>query len=140
MATPQRRSLPPLRVREPRDPFSATDPVSPVSNRVPQRSLAPDWISPTEGNGAGLPRTDLHIALVTTSEDEYDYYSSKLRVAKPPLWPGKVHLHIIMGKDTQSDDLMIQQALVDLGWADSRDLEIGPPASVTEGYPSGTDK
>jgi hypothetical protein len=140
MATPQRRSLPPLRINRSINPGSEPISVSQLPSGKPQRSLAPNWISPTEGNGTGLPRTDLHIALVTTSEDEYDYYSSKLRVAKPPLWPGKVHLHIIMGKDTQSDDLMIQQALVDLGWADSRDLEIGPPASVTEGYPSGTDK
>jgi len=108
-----------------------------VPERVPQRSLAPDWVSPTEGNGSGLPRADLHIALIAGSPEDFAILK-RVRVIQPPLWPGKIHLHILHSTEFSDDDLLIRQTVVDLGWADARDVAIGPPASITEGYPSGT--
>ena len=32
-----------------------------------------------------------------------------------------------------------RQAVADLGWADARDLDIGPPDGLDDGYPSGSD-
>ena len=140
MAANQRRPLRPLQLnRTTKHLVELGSRVSKLPDRVPQRSLAPNWVSPTEGNGAGLPRTDLHIALIADSIDSA-LILERIKVVQPPLWPGKVHLHIITGGTLTPDDVLIEQTLADLGWADSRDLHIGPPASVTQGYPSGTEK
>lgn len=130
----------PLRVTVASDIGIETIDLPPVLDRSAQRSLAPDWVSPTEGNGAGLPRADLHIALVVRSAEELTGLANRIKVVQPPLFNGKVHLHFVINHDANTDDVMVRQAMVDLGWADARDLDIGPPASITEGYPSGTTK
>lgn len=101
--------------------------------------MAPNWVSPTENNGAGVPHADLHVALLARTPEQA-LLAHDLRIITPPLWGGRVLLHIIVSHDMTVDDLTIKQAMADLGWADSRDLDIGPPASITEGYPSGTDE
>ena len=101
--------------------------------------MAPDWRSPTEHNGTAVPRAELHIALIADSDKARRLLDRQVRVIKPPYWDGEIHLHVITNPGITDDDVFIAQAMVDLGWADSRDVKIGPPDSLTDGYPSGTD-
>lgn len=106
---------------------------------VSRRAVAPDWASPTEGNGAGCPPGDLHVALIAPDRAAAAQLR-RVRVIKPPLWrDGRVFLHVIVDTDRtrhRDVDLRVLQAVVDLGWADAADLDIGPPADLTLGYPS----
>lgn len=102
--------------------------------------MAPDWRSPTLDNGTTAPRGKLHIALVADTPEARTLLEQHVRVIKPPYWDGDIHLHVITNPGMTDDDVYILQAMVDLGWADSRDVQIGPPASLTDGYPSGTDE
>ena len=115
--------------------------VSSMPERVSQRSLAPEWVSPTEHNGTATPRAVLHVALIAPNVAEAERIKGRLRVITPPLWRGgKVYLHIIPEDQLQGSgdlDIRIRQALVDLGFADSTDVGIGPPEETTIGYPSG---
>lgn len=101
-----------------------------VSELISERSVAPDWTSPTEGNGVDTPRDELHIALIARNDAAAEALEA-IYVIKPPLWKGgKVELHVIRADKRSQDNLTIRQALADLGLADSRELEILP-------YPSG---
>lgn len=129
-----------MRIGGASDSRATTGGVPQLPERVPTRAMAPDWSSPTDSNGSGLARADLHIALVAGNPEEAALLA-RVKVIQPPLWDGKVHLHVIVNEHNFSeDDIHILQAMVDLGWADSRDVHIGPPAGLTLGYPSGTDE
>lgn len=118
---------------------------SPGPDRVPQlperstkRPVAPDGSNPTLDNGATVPRTDLHIALLAADKDTAELLRNRVRVVKPPYWNGRVHLHIIredLRKKYATADVQVLQAVVDLGWGNARDLEIGSPEEMTDGYP-----
>lgn len=137
MASNRQRPLRPVRLAIPRRDREQHDVLSEVPDRVPQRSLAPDWSSPTEGNGLDTPRDVLHIALLARNEADAERLKT-ITIIKPPLWKGgEIKVHVIVSKDMTRDDILIRQTLVDMGWADSRDLDIGPPAERTLGYPSG---
>jgi len=136
MAADQRPPLRPLRVGKPSNIRSGLTALSPLPKRVPARPVAPHRVSTTEGNGAGLPRADLHIALLARTDHEQELFR-RIRVIQPPLWPGRVHLHIIFNKDLTEDDVLIAQTVADLGWGV---IDILTPESVTEGYPSETKK
>lgn len=86
--------------------------------------MAPDWISPTEDNGVSLPRDDMHIALVAPDPETAEIWRRQARLIRPPLWKGRVHLHIVTIDTTKSHDLdpLVLQAMVDLGFADSADI------------------
>lgn len=92
---------------------------------VPERPLAPDWRSATEGNGADQPRDTMHVALVAPDTATAEVWRRQARLIKPPLWKGgKVMLHVVVIDTTKSKDLdpLVLQAMVDLGFADSTDL------------------
>lgn len=116
-----------------------------VPEPVSQRSLAPDWVSPTQDNGVAVPPADLHIALLAPDRDTAELLRGRVRVLKPPYWEGgKVYLHVVLQDQRKSPtykdwDMTILLALADMGVMDTRDLEIGPPADLTLGYPSGSD-
>lgn len=101
--------------------------------------MAPDWRSPTEDNGTAAPRAELHIALLAPNREAMTYLRNNIRVVKPPLWHGgRIYLHVVpLDKKTHSVDIKVAQAVVDLGWLDAKDLEIGPPEEITLGYPTG---
>lgn len=100
--------------------------------------MAPDWVSPTEGNGTDLPRAVLHIALLAPNKEAERFLRGYVRVVKPPLWDGKVMIHVIPINEKKNDvDIKLAQAMIDLGLLDSKDLQIGPPDDFTIGYPSG---
>ena len=128
-----------MRVGKPVDSDIRASSMSNMPKLAPARAMASNWSSPTERNGQGLPRTDLHIALIARSQAMATALAG-VQVVRPPYWPGRVSLHVIISPDMTTDHVMIRQAAVDLGWADSRDLLIGPPAELTLGYPSGTDQ
>lgn len=99
--------------------------------------MAPDWVSPTEGNGSDAPRADLHIALIAPNNETAKLLRD-VRIVKPPLWKGgKIWLHILTPKKGLGIDLSVAQAMVDLGLIDARDIDIAAPDAITEGYPSG---
>lgn len=105
---------------------------------VPARPLAPDRRGPTEDNGLAVPPAHLHIALVVPDAATARRLTDSVRIVKPPLWNGKVNLHIIdqSRRKTYRDlDITVLQAMVDLGLITAGEAEIGPPESVTEGYP-----
>lgn len=142
MDHPDRKPLRPLRLsRSAIDRGGEPRRVLPVSDGIPKRALAPDWISPTEDNGLSAPRAELHIALTCDGPDAERILKNGVRVIKPPLWHGgKIYTHIIRTdklKKSLSMDIQILQAVADLGWLDAVDLEIGPPEAMTDGYPSG---
>lgn len=102
--------------------------------------MAPNRPNPTQDNGSTLPRTDLHIALILPDRATAQQLKNKIRVVKPPLWPGKVYLHFIPEDQRyryRSLDTRTLIALVDTGLVDAKDVDIGPPAHITLGYPSG---
>lgn len=139
MATTKRPPLRPLRLIRTSSDRGRDSDLPHVPQPVPARALAPNWRSPTEDNGLSAPRADLHIALIAPDADTAKQLR-KVRVVKPPLWQGgKIFLHVITErKGWGMDDYKIMQAVADLGWADARDLQIGPPDAVTNGYPSGS--
>lgn len=108
---------------------------------IPARAVAPDWTSPTEDNGVSAPRAELHIALLVPDRATADLLRNRVRVVRPPLWHGgKIYLHIIPEDQRRryaDMDFKILQAIVDLGWLDASDLDIGPPDQTTIGYPTG---
>ena len=131
-----KRPLRPMRIDRPRSGGRDDGDLRPVPDPVPERAMAPEWVSPTEGNGSDAPRADLHIALVAPNKEIAGQLNT-VRVIKPPLWKGgKVYLHVLIA-DKAMVDLKVAQAMVDNGLLDSRDLQIGPPDGLTAGYPSG---
>lgn len=139
MVAEQKRRLQPLRINRAADSGRQRDRSVPdVPEPVRPRAMAPDWSSPTEGNGADLPRAELHIALITPDAETASALQHRLRVVKPPLWQGKVHLHLIPAPpDGWPVDPYIAQAMVDLGLIDSTDVGLAELDSVTIGYPAG---
>lgn len=130
------RTLRPMRIARPRTPGVGDGDLRPVPDRVPERAMAPDWVSPTEGNGTDAPRADLHVALVAPNA-EVAKQLRDIRVIRPPLWHGgRILLHVLTAKKGLGVDLTVAQAMVDLGLLDSKDLDIGPPDEITEGYPT----
>lgn len=134
MATPERARLRPLRVERPIDHGQGDSNLSDVPHSVPERGVASHGISTTEGNGAGLPRADLHVALLVPDEATARLLG-RARIVRPPYWQGKVHLHVVVSPDLSTDDVMVLQAAADLGWGVSKYL-ISPPAEFTLGYPT----
>lgn len=95
--------------------------------------MAPDWSSPTEDNGVGVPRGVLSIALVAPDHDTAVLWRRLARVVKPPLWKGgTVNLYIVTQNPAMPIDAQVAQAMVDLGLVDSVDVGL-------IGYPSGLD-
>ena len=103
---------------------------------VPARSVAPVRISSTLDNGAGVPRIDLHIALLARTEEQAKL-AEGMKVVTPPLWKGKVHLHVIVSPELTTDDIVIAQAAADFGWGVMIDI-LQP--QVSRGYPAGDDQ
>lgn len=129
-----------MRLNRPSDSSPTDRSLSPVPGPAPARPVAPDWKSPTEGNGSTTPRADLHIALVAPNPKTAHFLRDRIRIVRPPLWHGgKVYLHIIPEDQRSEDDIdiLLAQTLADLGLADAADMHIGPPDGVTLGYPSG---
>ena len=103
----------------------------PVLEPLPERAMAPDWSSPTDGNGAATPRAELHVALVAPDATTAAIWRQSARVIVPPLWKGgKVTLHVIHIDSTEDIDTALRLALVDLGFLDAKDVGL-------IGYPSG---
>jgi hypothetical protein len=100
--------------------------------------VAPVRVSTTTDNGAGLPRADLHIALLARTEEQGERLTKDIHVVTPPLWKGEVHLHVIVSPDMTTDELKIAQVVADLGWGVM--VDIAPPTSITRGYPAGDEK
>lgn len=100
--------------------------------------MASHRVSSTEGNGTGLPRADLHIALLAPDEATAKLIE-RVKIVRPPYWQGKVHLHVVVSADMTVDDVMILQAAADLGWGTSKSI-IAPPTQLTIGYPAEDDK
>lgn len=138
MAADGKRTMPTLRLNRAGSNRSADHPVPVVLERVPERSVAPDWNSPTIDNGVAEPRGILHIALVIPDAQAFNTLAKRVYVVKPPLWKGEVRLHAIPepGKNDADITLYIKLALIDLGLIDSKDVQIDR-ASIELGYPSG---
>jgi hypothetical protein len=126
-----------VRRREPRDNGATVHSVLRVPERGPRRTVAPDWVSPTEDNGLAIPRDTLHVIVLAHNEAARALLANNLRVVTPPLWKGgEVQLHIVTSHNLNTDDIRIRQTLVDLGLVDSYDVDIAVP-TTTDGYPSG---
>lgn len=133
----QRPALRPLRIEPTGHRGGGPARVPSVPERVSRGPLAPNWSSPTENNGIAVPRAELHIALVVPSLTAAQQLGD-IRVLNPPYWNGNVNLHVIVRPTGMTDtELLIRQAVADLGWADAKDLQIGDAATITLGYPSG---
>lgn len=101
--------------------------------------MAPEWRSPTEDNGLGVPRADLHVALVVPDRATYDLIRAKAFLVRPVGWEGHVYLHTILeSRKTKYSDVPMKllTLMSDLGLMDSKDLEISP-LDMDLGYPSG---
>ena len=129
---PEHRAMQPLRFKRTGDQGQPHRLVSHVPEPVPPRSVAPDWNSPTEDNGVTAPRADMHIALVAPDPATAEIWRRQARLIRPPLWKGKVFLHVVtIDKDkSKGVDPLVLQAMVDLGFADSTDIGL-------IGYPEG---
>ena len=141
MATRTQQPLRPLRITRPRNPGQISDALSELPEPVPTNPVAPDRHGPTEDNGLTAPRAELHIALIAPNRETAELIRGHIRIVKPPLWHGgKIYLHVIT-EDRRSKtigiDARVLQAVVDLGFADARDVEIAEPDEFTIGYPSG---
>jgi hypothetical protein len=125
-------SVRPRRFKLPGNTSQPSPDLPSVPEPVRPRSLAPNWSNPTEGNGTGLPRDILHIALIAPSAAAAEIYRRDARLIQPPLWKGKVQLHIVTIDPDKSHDIdpLVLQAMVDLGFADSTDIGL-------IGYPEG---
>lgn len=102
-------------------------------------TVAPDWRSPTEDNGAGLARDQLHLALVVPDRATYDLIRGRAYLVTPKTWGGKVFLHTILEtrKNKYSEmPTKLLTAMSDLGLMDSRDLGISE-VDMDLGYPTG---
>ena len=125
-----------MRLTRPRRPSDGDGDLPDVPIDVPERAMAPDWVSPTEGNGSDAPRAELHIALIAPNAEVAKQLRT-VRVVKPPLWKGgKILLHVLT-PNRLGIDLSVAQALVDLGLVDSKDVTIEAPDGIELGYPSG---
>lgn len=135
MVSNSRHTLPPMRVPRTGNRSQQASDLPQLSERVPIRELAPNRRNPTEGNGTSTPREQLHIILLARNHNTANLLKNHVRVIKPPLWRGgEVLTHIVESENLSSDDILIRQAMVDLGWADSKDLDISgyPPSETTE--------
>lgn len=135
MVSDSRRPLPPVRVPRTGSRNRDRSALPQLSERVPIRELAPNRVNPTEGNGTTTPRDRLHIILLARSEDTAKLLKDNVRVVRPPLWKGgEVLLHVVQSRDLTTDNAQIQQTIVDLGWADAKDLDIigYPPSETSE--------
>ena len=120
----------PLRVARPSRGSGDPAPVLPVQGPIPARVLAPDWVPPTEDNGADTPRGELHVALVAPDAATAASWRTRARLITPPLWKGgRTQLHVVHF-DLELGDPRLLIALVDLGLIDSKDAGM-------VGYPSG---
>ncbi len=131
MVAKQGTALRPLRLARPGDRSGNRHAVPPVPERVPEHALAPDWNSPTEGNGSATPRGELLVALLAPDAATAAIWRQRARVVTPPLWKGgKVTLHVIVSESTGDPQILL--AMVDLGLIDSTDAGL-------IGYPSGVE-
>jgi hypothetical protein len=104
------------------------------------RVVAPNRPGPTEGNGLDSPRADLHIALIVPDRKTADLLRNKVRIVRPPLWKGKLFLHLIPQDQRhkyRDIDMTTLLALIDTGLIDAKTAEIAAPDEITIGYPSG---
>lgn len=107
----------------------------PVPVAVSDSPMAPDRMGPTEGNGHGIPPTELHVALLIPSIKYYKFLKNRVQVLTPPYWEGTVELHMIVVDHTSEWDNVnpiIRQALVDSGLADAEQVKF----TTTLGYPN----
>jgi hypothetical protein len=139
MANPQRPPMRPMRVVR-RGALRGPSPDLPT---VPEQGtislLASNRRNPTEGNGSGLAREELHIALIAPEGTVLDVFARHARLIRPPLWEGKVFLHVIPEGKVKNDPAILQY-LIDSGdiSAESAGMSVevvpvsaGYPASVT---------
>lgn len=131
MVAKQGTALRPLRIARAGNRSIPGSSLPPVPDRVPRHLVAPDWVGPTEGNGSDTPRADLHVALLAPDHTTANLWRPRARVVTPPLWAGKVHLHVVV-MDVIHGDPEVLLAMVDLGLIDSVDAGL-------VGYPSGLD-
>lgn len=126
----EHRRLQPLRIDRSGNPGPTPRRVPDLPERAPARPVAPDWTSPTEGNGTAQPRATLHVALLAPDTATAALWTRQARVITPPLWKGgSVELHVVV-LDGDHGDPRLLQALIDLGLIDSTDAGF-------VGYPSG---
>jgi hypothetical protein len=132
MVNQREHHLRPLRINRTGNPSPNDRSMPDVPQRAPARVVAPDWQSPTEGNGLAQPRATLHVALLAPDPTTATLWQRQARIITPPLWKGgKVELHIVVvNEETQRADPKLLQTLTDLGLIDATDAGF-------VGYPSG---